>query len=383
MRFLLLLLASFSLCAPGSHILQLWQDWKSLYGVSFTRPEDEQRRLQIFSNNDDFIRRHNNDSASSVRLAHNEFSYLTFSEFRARYLRSGPRPARPASPAEPRRGVRKARRGFGVQESIPIRQMEAPSAGQQRIERHVRDTGLPARAFHRLNWAERGAVTPAGRQAGCGACWAFSTIGAIEGAAYVKTGELVPLSVQQMVDCATRNNGCDGGKHEWAFDWARWNGGVCSARSIPYRARQLSCSDLHKLCPRVNGTEVQYTKTAKAWLGLSNSEDMFVEALNRQPIAVVINPSDSVWWQFYAGGVINPRRGPMSCGSQFSNGHGVLAVGYGYVQNWLTRRVTLYWLVKNSWGTSWGQGGFALIERQYRKADQGCGILNEPVYPVV
>eukprot|EP00668_Euglena_longa_P045652 GGOE01061329.1.p1 GENE.GGOE01061329.1~~GGOE01061329.1.p1 ORF type:complete len:187 (-),score=29.32 GGOE01061329.1:203-763(-) len=186
-----------------------------------------------------------------------------------------------------------------------------------------------------------------------------------------------------MVDCTSRNLGCGGGRYEFAFDWARWNHGVCSASTIPYRARQSQCSGVHRSCPKVNGTAVKFSKTARAWFGISNNEDLFIEALNRQPVAVTINPGNSLWWQFYAGGVIRPGKGPFWCGPQFSNPHGVLAVGYGHTRNWLTRRVTLYWRVKNSWGTSWGERGFARIERQYRKSQQGCGILNEPIYPIV
>ena len=396
---------------PNTVYEEHFKDWQSIHGIVFSDPLEYRSRLRIFSKNHDLIERHNAPGNASFRLGHNEFSHMTWQEFAAQFMGFNASPAHPGTPAfdavasEGRTqctgervhpsGVddcRKGRGGFQAQERIPITNI--PFEEPQSTGEPLSAAEFPELPLHSMNWVERGAVTVPGRQRLCGSCWAFSAIGAIEGAMFAQTGQLTPLSVQQMLSCVQRNRGCKGGRYDHAFHWARSNGGVCLERLLPYQGRQTACAEAYHSCEPVPGSAPRSFAIPKSWFGFVNDEDEFIRALNRQPVAVTIQPSNSVWWQFYSGGIIDPDAGHYKCGqpsgtltSVFSAAkhyrHAVLAVGYGYARHWLTRKVTLYWIVKNSWGTSWGEGGFIRIKRSYGRREQGCGILDEPIYPVL
>jgi cathepsin L len=240
-----------------------------------------------------------------------------------------------------------------------FRSFGRPTLRQVNYDEALLDTTVAAPDA--VDWRTKNAVLPVKNQGMCGSCWAFAAVGAVEGARAISTKQLVSLSEQELVDCADSawgNEGCQGGLMDNAFAWIKASGGICSGSAYPYKGTQNKCkSSLPAPSARIKGfTDVP-----------PRNENALLNAVAIGPVSVAIE-ADSEAFQFYSSGVFDDA----SCGVQLD--HGVVTVGYGTD----TRGSRLpYWIVRNSWGPDWGNGGYINIVRNKNM----CGISLAASYP--
>merc|ERR1711992_518982 len=196
-----------------------------------------------------------------------------------------------------------------------------------------------------VDWRTSGAVTPVKNQGQCGSCWSFSATGALEGQHFRKTGKLVSLSEQNLVDCSASFGN---------------NGGIYTETAYPYDGEEEQC---HFSRGDIGATD-------KGFVDITQGDEEALKAAIATvgPVSVAIDAGHPTF-QFYHEGIYNePDCSPTNLD------HGVLAVGYG------TTEEGDYWLVKNSWSTKWGDEGYIKMSRN---KDNQCGIASCASYPVV
>jgi len=208
-----------------------------------------------------------------------------------------------------------------------------------------------------VDWSAKGAVTGVKDQGQCGSCWSFSSTGAIEGINFIKNGKLTSLSEQNLMDCSTSygNQGCNGGLMTSAFKYVAANKGIDTEISYPYTAKAGSC---HYTAANSGGSINNYKTVA------SGSESALATAIQQQPVSVAIDASHNSF-QLYKTGIYYET----ACSSSRLD-HGVLAVGFD----------NDYFIVKNSWGASWGQKGYIWMARN---KNNNCGIATQAAYPTI
>jgi len=210
-----------------------------------------------------------------------------------------------------------------------------------------------------VDWRTKGVVTGIKNQGQCGSCWSFSTTGSTEGAHAINTGTLVSLSEQNLVDCSTAqgNQGCDGGLMTDAFNYIISNGGIDTEGSYPYTAEDGTC---HYSAANCGSTLATYSNVQ------SGSESSLQSSVVVGPTSVAIDASHNSFQMYSSGVYYEPNCSPTQLD------HGVLAVGYGSSSG------SDYWIVKNSWGTSWGMSGYIWMSRN---RNNNCGIATMASLP--
>jgi cathepsin L len=304
-----------------------FDNFKSTYGKNYLQAEEAQR-YNAFKHNLDFV---NNWDAKTrgFTVAINKFADLTGQEFKSLY------------------------NGLNItKKTVPVVPVVQHTAGPQ-VQGDI------------VNWVNKGAVTGIKNQGQCGSCWSFSATGSMEGAHFLKTGSLVSLSEQNLVDCSTAqgNQGCNGGLMDQAFQYVIANKGIDTEASYQYTATGPNTCDFS--ASNVGTTISSYQDIP------SGNEGALLTAANQQPVSVAIDASQNSF-QLYSSGVYYEP----NCSST-SLDHGVLVVGYGTDS---TSQTPDYWLVKNSWGTDWGMNGYIEMARNQ---NNNCGIATAASYPII
>ncbi|KQK05513.1 hypothetical protein BRADI_2g20460v3 [Brachypodium distachyon] len=312
----------------------LFEAWCAEHGKAYASPGERAARLAAFADNAAFVAAHNaggggaggSNAAPSYTLALNAFADLTHAEFRA---------------------ARLGRLAVGGARAPPSEGGFAGSVG----------VGAVPEA---LDWRQSGAVTKVKDQGSCGACWSFSATGAIEGINKIKTGSLISLSEQELIDCdRSYNAGCGGGLMDYAYRFVIKNGGIDTEDDYPYREADGTCNKnkLKRHVVTIDG----YSDVP------ANKEDSLLQAVAQQPISVGICGSARAF-QLYSQGIFD---GP--CPTSLD--HAVLIVGYG------SEGGKDYWIVKNSWGERWGMKGYMHMHRNTGSSSGICGINMMASFP--
>ncbi|KAJ1690372.1 hypothetical protein LUZ63_014527 [Rhynchospora breviuscula] len=298
-----------------------FEKWIKEIGKNYSNEDEKLKRFAIFKSNYQFINSSNNNPEQTFKLGLNKYADLTNQEFRALLAGFIPR--------------------TGKQPSTPFRY----------------ENVMPPSS---IDWRSRGAVTSVKDQGKCGSCWAFVTADAIEGITKITKGILPTLSEQELIDCVSECKGCNGGRPDTAFKWVTKNGGLTNEADYPYKANNGIC----------DATKVK--DFAAAITGYENvpsgNETALMNAVANQPVTVAID-SAGLFFQFYQSGIF---RGP--CGKNLD--HVMTVVGYG------GDGLNKYWIVRNSWGTSWGENGYVRIWKDSGLGPGVCGITLVSSYPV-
>ena len=304
-------------------------EFQTKFNKKYETLEDLKYRYEIFTTNLHDIIAHNLNPYRNFSMNINKFADITSTEFKNNYIGGFKK-------------LSKSSQSFGCKLFTSYPNKNDPEA---------------------IDWTEKNVVNAIRDQESCGSCWAFATTANAESVWAISTGELLDLSEQFLVDCATGigyfNQGCNGGQPDSALKYMI-NNGVCSELMYPYTATTDKCQKCS-----IN-TDVKFTSCYDV---TPNNQLVLKAAVAQNPVVVAIE-ADTKYFQFYSSGVLTDS---IKCGTNLD--HAVEIIGYGKEND------IDYWKVRNSWGTSWGENGYVKIQRTSSTSDAGvCGIAMEPSF---
>lgn len=309
------------------------------FGKQYATLAEHESKKRVFTANLAKIVAHNADTTQTYRMNVNKFADLTAKEFGA------------FAKGYSKGKARMPRSYLDTPAGTPLPGLEDVKP--------VED--LPASIDWRTKTTAGGSkiVTPPKDQGGCGSCWAFSTAETLESHIAIATDKLFVMSPQQVVDCAPNPQHCGGtGGCEGSVQWLGFNytigAGITTEKSYPYRGTDEKCQT----------AKIKPVAGIKGYVRLpTNNYTMLMNAVaTLGPIAISAAAEP---WQLYSSGVFS-----QNCGADVD--HAIQTVGYGVVE----KTNTTYWIVRNSWGASWGENGYIRLKRTGLK--QPCQTDTKP-----
>ncbi|XP_075827040.1 cathepsin J-like isoform X1 [Microtus pennsylvanicus] len=303
-----------------------WQEWKMKYEKSYSSLEEEAQKRAVWEENMKMIKMHNGENGlgkNGFTMEMNAFGDMTHKEYR-KMMTDIP---------------------------VPAAMYEESDQGGLRNLPKFKD------------WRREGYVTPVRNQGNCGSCWAFAAAGAIEGQMFWRTGNLTPLSVQNLLDCSKPqgNDGCKDGAAYNAFQYVLRNKGLEAEATYPYEGREGPC----RYNPKNSKAYITEPVTLPPY-----EMYLLVAVASIGPVSAAIDASHDSF-RFYSGGIYHEP----NCSSYVTN-HAVLVVGYGFDGN--ETDGNNYWLIKNSWGENWGINGYMKIAKD---RNNHCSIASQASFP--
>jgi len=297
-----------------------WEQWREHFGKKYDRLEELHRKKQFLENVNTILK--HNAEGHSWRMGVNQFSDLSGDEWVSTYTNN------------------------------TFKHTAAPGGPEL-----LKESPLTS-----VDWRSTGAVTAVKNQEQCGSCWAFSTTGSLEGAWFNAHKELIPLSEEQLVQCDRgQDQGCQGGLMDYAFSYIHTAGGITGETEYPYTSGSGVRGSCHNPLPAFHATVASYKDVSP------NNALQLQAALAIGPVSVAVEADKSAW-QHYSSGVMDSE----ACGTSLD--HGVLAVGFD--------TEGAYWIVKNSWGATWGEAGYIRLGMTSSNRHGICGVLSQPSYPI-
>lgn len=330
-----IVLLGFVLVVAGATNQTAWNSYKLAHNKNYGSDAEEQARKNIFQSNLERVIEHNKlfeKGYVSYKKGLNSFSDMSDEEFSIQMYGTN------AST-------------IVVNSDNSIDGIGAPVTSFDESDVEIPDS---------IDWRTKGAVTPVEQQGTCGSCWTFASTGALEAALFLKTGNLIELSKQNLLDCVRpEHDQCYPASFRDAYNYIIKNGGINSESSYPYTGEKGKC----------NYKSADSVTTIRSYVSLpKGDEGALTKAIGTiGPVTVAIN-DDLI--KDYTGGVFYDPK----C-EKFKSNHVILAVGYG-----TDPKHGDYYLIKNSWGTDWGEEGYI---RFARNKNNVCGIASWPGYPIV
>uniref|UniRef100_A0A7N0SY76 Uncharacterized protein n=1 Tax=Kalanchoe fedtschenkoi TaxID=63787 RepID=A0A7N0SY76_KALFE len=319
-------------------MVKMHEEWMIEYNRVYESPKEKESRFKIFKKNVERINAHNQVEEREYDMGVNKFTDMTIEEVKAKYT-----------------GLATARCPDGSHARVP----------HSRNGFNLKATKLNEEVPQSVDWRKKGAVTGVKDQGLCRSSWAFAVVAAVEGLNELNgtSGELVSLSEQELVDCDNYDSGCGGGYLDTAYLWITENNGLNTEEAYPYRGEDGPC-DMN--------TSSHAAATISGYLRvLPRSDEKALEQIVAiQPVTVGISVSED--FTNYLEGVFTGN-----CTSDDLD-HAVTIVGYENVEGG-----TSYWIVKNSWGESWGDEGYIKMAKDIAEPEGLCGLAMDAWYPIL